>query len=271
MSHFIKKPTIILLFFVVQDAFSQNLLDITFNEDFSAQVKSIDEFICRFNGTESKPGIVKGSQWKRDNLLSLFNFQMSHGGLPDADFRLLLTEFVSSAIQNETKLKITDAEMWAEVCTSATINGKKARIHLVLQSETYKDSLVRWAIVSVSGLAKAGIIDTTHFYAISPVEHEVHFMSIDGIFQYSRPEIMGYRGKKVSIDELSVFFTLSMLGKVKINMVDNVTIHCLEVPGFAFTINEYGRKGYNSGWLISSVKKINKNEKKKYITKLIGI
>lgn len=271
MSHFIKSTITISALFVAQYTFSQNLLDITFNEDFAAQVKSVDEFICRFNGTESKPGIAKGSQWKRDNLLSLFNFQISHGGLPDAEFRLLLTEFVNSAIQNDTKLEITDAEMWAEVKTSATINGKKGCVRLILQSETYKDSLVRWAIVAVNGLARAGIIDTTHFFAISPVEHEVHFMSIDDIFQNCRPEIMGYRGKNVSINELSVFFTFSMLGRVKINRIDNVTIHCLEVPGFAFTINEYGRNGNNSGWLISSVKRINENEKKEYITKLIEI
>lgn len=248
---------------------AQNITDVVFNSDFAAQVKSIDEFICRFNGIETKPGIAKDAQWKRNNLLSLFDFQMSHGNLSDYEFKQLLTAFVNSSIENDTKLKITDAEMWAEINTSATINGKKKNIDLLLQSETYKDSLVRWAIVDVKGLVKAGIIDTTHYYVISPVEHELHFMSIDDIFQNCRSEIMGYRGKNISIDELSVFFTFSMLGKVKIDMVNRVTIHCLEVPGFAFTINEQGRKGNNSGWLISSLTILKELDKQQYIKNIL--
>jgi len=263
--------TVIITFLLCSGGFShaQNITDVVFNYDFAAQVKSVNEFICRFNGTETKPGIKKDSQWKRNNLLSLFDFQMRHGKLSDNEFRQLLTKFVNSSIENDTKLKITDSEMWAEINISATINDKKRKIGIVLQSETYKDSLVRWAIIAVKGLVKTGVIDTTHYYAISPVEHELHFMSINDIFQNCRPEIMGYRGKNILIDELSVFFTLSMLGKVRIDMVDKVTIHCLEVPGFAFTINEQGRKGNNSGWLISSLVPLNESDKKQYIKNIL--
>lgn len=265
------KKTVIIAFFLCVGGFAhaQDVTDAVLNSDFAAQVKSIDEFICRFNGTEIKPEITKDSQWKRNNLLSLFDFQMPHGKLSDDEFRQLITEFINSSIENNTKLKLTDAEIWAEINASVTINDKKRKINLVLQSETYRDKLVRWAIVSVKGLAKAGVIDTTHYYAISPVEHELHFMSIDDIFQNCRSEIMGYRGRNVMIDELSVFFTLSLLGKVKIDMVDKVTIHCLEVPGFAFTINEQGRKGNNSGWLISSLTSLKKIDKKQYIKKIL--
>ncbi len=263
--------TLLIVFLLCVGGFShaQKITDVVFNSDFAAQVKSIDEFICRFNGVETKPGIAKNAQWKRNNLLSLFDFQMSHGNLSDYEFRQLLTAFVNSSIENNTKLKITDAKIWAEINTSATINGKKSNINLLMQSETYNDSLVRWAIVDVKGLVKAGIIDTIHYYAISPVEHELHFMSIDDVFQNCRSEIMGYRGKHILIDELSVFFTFALLGKVKIDMINKVTIHCLEVPGFVFTINEYGRKGDNSGWLISSLKPLKESNKKQYIKQIL--
>lgn len=248
---------------------AQNIAPAAFGYDFAAQVKSVDEFICRFNGTETKPGIAKDGQWKRNSLLSLFDIRMSHGGLSDEGFMQLLTAFIDSCIENDAKLELTDAEMWAEINTSATIDGKKKNIDLLLRSETYKDSLVRWAIVDVKGLARTGVIDTARYYAISPVEHELHFMAIGDIFQNCRPEIMGYRGKGIPIDELSVFFAFAMSGKVKIDMVDRLTMHCLEVPGFVFTVNEQGRSGHNSGWLISSLAPLKESEKQQYIKNIL--
>lgn len=250
---------------------AQNITDIGFNSDFAAQVKSIDEFICRFNGAETKPGLEKDSQGASNNLLSLFDFQMSHNNLTDNEFRQLLMSFVNSAIDNDTKLNITNAKIWAKVNTSAIINGKKENINLYMQSEVYKDSLVRWAIVNVDGLETAGIIDTTNYYAISPVEHEINFPSIREIFHNRRPtEIMGYRGKYIPIDELSVFFAYSMLNRVRIDMINKVTIYCLDVPDFVFTLNEFEREGDNSGWLISSIMPIKESDKQLYIKSILG-
>lgn len=240
------------------------------NSEFAAQVKSIDEFICRFNGTEDNQEIKNDSAWRKNNILSLFDFQMNHNGLSESDFKKLIVSFLNRTIESHTKLKITDANIWAEAKSSIKINGRKKDITLILKSETYKENRVRWAIAGVKGLVDAGIIDTTNYCVISPVEHEIHFMTLDEIFSNRNTAIMGYRSKDAVIDELSVFLTLAMTGNMEFDMVDKLTIHCLEVPGYAFTINEQVRRGNNSGWLITSLTTLNDNEKEQYIKKLLN-
>lgn len=255
---------------VFQPAVSQTVPGMALNADFAAQVKSIDEFICRFNGTETNPEIKKDSSWLENNLIALFDFQMSHEGLSETDFKQLITGFVRQVMEDRTKLHITDSSMWAEIQSDIKAGGKKKSVTLVLRSEVYGDNHVRWAIVGAKGLVESGIIDTSKYYSISPVEHEIHFMSLDNIFRQNRSDIMGYRGKDTPIDELSVFLALAMTGYIEFETVTQLTIHCLEVPGYVFTVNEQGRRGYNSGWLISKLAPLKENDKQQYIKKLLN-
>lgn len=254
---------------IIHGADAQSFPDITLDKDFAAQVKSVDEFIQRFNGEETHPELKDGNRTL--NLIALFDYEMNHEGLPDSAFKKKVMDFVKQAEESGTKIKLTDDDFFAEADITANILGKSTSITLIFQSQTYNEDRTRWAIVGVHGLTKAGVIDAEHFYGISPVEHETHFMSIDDIFAHNAPEIWGYRGKDTKIDELSVFLTIAKMGKVRINSVNKLTMHCLEIPNYVFTINEEGRRGRNSGWLISSVTKIKENKKKEYITKLFGL
>lgn len=250
------------------DVAAQSFPDMVWGKDFAAQVKSIDEFIQRFNGEETHPDLKDADRTM--NLIALFDYQMNHEGLPDSVFKKKIVDFVKHTEDSGVKIQLTDDEFFAEADITATILGKPTSILLILQSQTYNKDRVRWAIVGVRGLTQAGIIDTEHFYGISPVEHETHFMSIGDIFAYNTPEIWGYRGKDSKIDELSVFLTIAKMGKVRVNSVNKLTMHCLEIPNYVFTINEEGRTGRNSGWLMSSVTKISENKKKEYKSKLLG-
>lgn len=253
----------------IMDIAAQSFPNMILDKDFAAQVKSIDEFIQRFNGEESHPEFKDGNRTM--NLISLFDYKMNHEGLPDSAFKKKVMDFVKHIEESGVKIKLTDDEFFAEADITANILGKSTSITLIFQSQTYNKDRTRWAIVGVHGLTKAGVIDAEHFYGISPVEHETHFMSIGDIFAHNAPEIWGYRGKDTKIDELSVFLTIAKMSKVHINSVNKLTMHCLEIPNYIFTINEEGRGGRNSGWLISSFKKTNENEKKEYKSKILEI
>ena len=254
---------------MIHDADAQSFPDMTLDKDFAAQVKSVDEFIQRFNGEESHPELKADNRMQ--NLVALFDYKMNHDGLSDSLFKMKVLDFVQTVETSDTKIRLTDSGIYAEAEATVTLSGKTTPLFLLLQSQTYNNDRVRWAIVGVRGLKEAGIIDTEHFYGISPVEHETHFMSIGDIFALHTPEIMGYRGKDTKIDELSVFLTMAMMGKIRISSVKSLTIHCLDVPDYVFTINEKGRSGRNSGWLISSVTRIGENKKTEYLTKLLGL
>lgn len=253
---------------VTVDIVAQSFPDMTLDKDFAAQVKSVDEFIQRFNGDELHPELKRED--RMFNILALFDYEMNHEGLSDSAFKKKVMDFVYQVNADGAKIKLTDDAFYAEADITVNISGKQTSLSIFLQSQTYNKDRIRWAIVGVHGLTQAGIIDTEHFYGISPVDHETHFMSIGDIFAHNVPEIIGYRGKDTKIDELSVFLTMAKLDKIRIVNVNELTMHCLEIPNYVFTINEKGRRGRNSGWLISKIIKINENEKNEYKSKLLG-
>ena len=248
---------------------AQALPDVATGKYFASQVKSVDEFIQRFNGQELHPDVTDTAQQWMYNLVALFDYQMPHKDMPDSLFKQAVLKFANCVKDNGVKLQLTDADMYAEVQADAQVLGREVELSLVLQSQTFGNGLTRWAIVGVKGLKKAGVVDTTNYYGISPVEHEIRFMGLGDIFEKgNNARSMGYRGKEVQIDELSVLLALGMVGEVRILEVNKLTMHCLEVPGYVFTINEQNRGGSNSGWLISNFWEL--GNKKKYINELLG-
>lgn len=247
----------------------QSIPDMTIEKEFSSQVKSVDEFIQRFNGNESHPNLNESTNNRANNILALFNYQIEHENLSDTLFKKRILDFVHKVENNKVQLRLTGGEIYAVVNVTSTIRGKIVSLDLIFQSQMYKKGRVRWAIVGVKGMAESNVIDTANYYAISPTEHEIHFMGLSDIFAYNSRDIMGYRGNKSKVDELSVFLTMSVLDSVRINKVNNLTMYCLDVPDYVFTIDEFGRRGTNSGWLISSLSKV--SNKEEYINKILGI
>lgn len=250
-------------------AWSQGIDDMTLEGRFAAQVKSFDEFLCRFNGTESKPEIPKDEKWRDNNLVSLFDAQMPRGNDPEA-FKASVMEFISVVKNQESTLLVTDSMIFAKAESTIKFQGKERKISLILQCEKFRETKKRWAIIGVDGLQEAGMIDTTNVRGINPVEHEIHFMGLTSTFKYDAQEIIGFRGKNTPIDQLSVFMAFVQLKSIELVTVDKLTYHILSVPGYVFTLNEINRKDYNSGWLIDSFRKIDNKEKVEYINRLLG-
>ena len=76
--------------------------------------------------------------------------------------------------------------------------------------------------------------------------------------------------KEYNPNGLSAFFALIHSGVLQIEYVENLTYCFFNVPGYVFLVNDFNRKGINSGWLISSYKQCNKIEKIDYWNNLIN-
>lgn len=249
---------------------AQAIADNTFKKDFAAQVKSLDEFVARFNGEESKPGIYKDANWRTNNLLSLFDFNMSHAGLSDSAFRGLLSSFVDSVVQKKVCLRANDMNLYAEAKSIVVVNGKNHHVTLYLQRQTYKTDEARWAIVGVEGMCKAAGIEESKVVPISSVDHEIHFLPLDDLLMQNCKVAFGFRGTENSVDELTLFFSMIMYGKLRFERVDRLTFLCFDVPGYMFQIEEINRTGANSGWLITKLSAISNYKKESLINKIIN-
>ena len=83
------------------------------------------------------------------------------------------------------------------------------------------------------------------------------FLHSDSIAQYT--------SKKFIPDQLSVFLYEVKKGNLKFKSVQNVKFHFFQIDGWYFELAQFNRSGYNTGWLISNLVKINSDADKKLL------
>lgn len=247
-----------------------HLPDATLDRDFAAQVKSMDEFAARFNGNETNPELsLDSTASRRNNILSLFDFSMSHENLTDDEFKNLLSDFTNEAISWEEELSITNKNAYAEANCKMRYGKKEYHIILLMKREINARGGNKWAIASVKGLSALGLYSDKRL-TISPVDHEIHFMSLQDFFQANQKITPAMRSNNKEIDELSFFLGLCVAEAIEFVQVDDLKFHFMDVPNYVFTVEEIGRRGTNSGWLITQLKKMNDSEKEQYKVTLFG-
>lgn len=259
---------IMLFLFNAFTVFSQGISDLTLDERFECQVKSLDEFLARLNGDESYPGINVDGHSRINNLAMLMDFQMPHKN--ESAFKENCMKFFCAIETSSRPLKDTDSLFFAVTTCCIKHQGTKKDITLILQKEMDKQRRSRWTLVGANGLQRCGIIDTTKVRGISPVEHEIHFLEMLDVFKFHAKDAMALRKSNTHIDQLSVFLALLQTKQIEVLSVDKLTYHVLSIPGFVFTIDEYARTNYNSGWLISSFSEMDDERKNVYVQKLLG-
>lgn len=250
---------------VIQAIGQNHIPDMTLERDFTAQVKSMDEFFARFNGEETNPELTSSS--RENNIVSLFDYNMSHGGLNRNEFKAKIESFVNTVAAWNGKLSIDS--VYAETVCSMKYGGKAYNITLVMKREKTSKGNVRWALIGVNGISSLGLYNEKRM-AVSPVDHETHFMSFHDIFQENAKYVPSMRSIETEIDDMSFFFGLCISKTLTFIQVNNLRFHVLDVPGYVFTVDEIGRSGTNSGWLISQLLKMDDSKKTEYKSKLIN-
>ncbi|MBQ8713423.1 MAG: hypothetical protein IJ551_11495 [Prevotella sp.] len=254
--------TLCLLAFPVQ---AQHLADPFLTKDFEAHVKSIDEFMARFNGTEAFPGLNKEApDFMLRNLASLFDQK----GMSTTQKQQGL-KFIQTVTDSQIKLTYADSGWYAMARCDIKFKGRQTHVMLVLHPEKIKAEHYRWVFCGADSIV-GNLIDANKKSSISPVEHEIHFMELQSIFRHNSQNIFSYRETSYHIDQLTAFLALVQAGSIEFEQVSDLRFVFTQVPDYVFTVEERGRKGTNAGWLISDVKQKNDIEKKKYINKMLG-
>lgn len=254
---------LILLFILLADHVPAQQLDTSWQREFTEHVKSIDEFMKRFNGEEAYPGLEKTDEnFLKLNLFSLLDHQMNK------DAKQSAIPFVSAIINSGVKLNYSDSLWYAEAKCDITYKGSPKTITLFLCPERIKDNKFRWVFCGADGI-NGNLIDTNNKSAISPVEHEIHFMELQSIFKNDRQHAFGYKQNGYKIDQLSVFLTFVYAGQINFTSVSELKFHFFNVPDYRFIVEEIGHRGSNAGWLITSFNKLPQANKNKYINNLI--
>lgn len=254
--------------FLIEDG----MLDTLFN----ARVKSLDEFIDRFNGDKLSSDISETDPVKREkNILalferdSLFAHQQMYGD--KNDLFSAITDFVKDVAKNNHRLDIEkDSMIFAVADMKMKYAAKERNVKIVLKYEPIGNDIFGWKIVGVSGLVESGIIDTSTVRVFRPVDNEMNFSTIAPTVNAQNNQITQYRSTSEAIDQMSYFLALCSVNKISAVQCKNVVYHILSIDGYAFEISKFDRLDKNNGWLISRFQRISNKDKIEYLNKLLG-
>lgn len=237
--------------------------------DLYTSTKQVNQFFRRFNGEED----IKGERYypedkdyrnpalrKKylDNLFNNENTYLTAG---------LKAEFINDLIDKNDPvfLEFHGGEWFAEVTTTFNYQGTERFLTLFLQLEN--DTVgSKWVITNVYFEPFARIFadqDSLRFSGqkfLHPMSHELDFMNLVKTFA-DKSSLEQYLAWKYHPDFLTLFIYEFKKGNLQFNTITKVKFHFFQVDGWYFELSDFNRQGYNTGWLVSSLMKINKKEK----------
>jgi hypothetical protein len=239
-----------------------------------AESKQVNQFFKRFNGEEDEKGnryYPKDKQYRsvklRKKYLGILFDENNHGISTS-----LKTEFAKDVLDKpESSILDFHSKNWfSQVETTFTMNGKDQPITLFMVLE--KDHLgSKWVIQKIHAdmFDQYFVRDTTKVGRfLHPLSHELDFMNLRKAFSNS-DSISQFTIKEYKPDHLSVFLYELKKGNLKFKSVDDVKFHFFQIDGWYFELSQFTRAGYNTGWLISNLVKIDNDGDKKALMRYL--
>lgn len=227
-----------------------------------SETKQINQFFRRFNGEEDEKGeryYAKDKQYRNIKLRKKYLeilFDRSNAGISND----LKVQFASDVLEKKDPalLDFHGRNWFAEVQATFSMNGKDQLITLFMELEKHHLG-TKWVMYKVH----ADMLDS--YYKrdtvvlgkfLHPMSHELDFMNLRKAF-LNKDSVTQFVTKQFEPDHLSVFLYEIKRGNLKFKTVDQVKFHFFQVPGWYFELSEFNRPGYNTGWLISNLVKLN--------------
>ena len=253
---------------------SAQLLDKEDESKLYADTKQVNQFFRRFNGEEDEKGeryYPRDKQYRSEKLRKKYIgilFDDNNAGIKSE----LKVEFAKDVL-DKTKPVILDfhgGSWFSEVHTTFTMNGKNEPVTLFMELEKDHEG-TKWVISKVYASMFDPYFkrDTTKVGKfLHPLSHELDFMNLRKAFNYT-DSISQFAVKRFVPDHLSLFLYEIKKGNLKFKTVDELKFHFFQVNGWYFELSEFNRAGYNSGWLISNLVKVNNESEKNMLRKYL--
>lgn len=239
-----------------------------------ASTKQLNQFFRRFNAEESPDGSQR--YYPGDSLYH--NIPLRQG------FIQILFDNQTGGISKELKKEFIDEvlsanlpqylnfhqEGWiAEVQADFLFKGKREQATLLMKIQA-QGLGYEWVIDAISfdpfkdlfSKPKGSEKDFLH-----PLSHELTFMNMRKAFENTgQPE--SFTKSSFSPDYLTIFLYEMKKGNLKFQTVNKMKFHFFQIDGWYFEVAQFNRPGFNTGWLISTLSKLEVGDKEviqKYI------
>lgn len=235
-----------------------------------AQTKQVNQFFRRFNGEEDRYGerlpindaYYHDPAYRRKFIDLLFDQQNTS---IDA---LIKNEFIYKCTQADQQnfLNFHGGDWFAEVKTSFNYKGQERDLILFLKIQE-ENIGSKWVITNVvfepflDLFIDAEKLPEEERKFLHPLSHELDFMNLIKVFT-SKAVLEQYAEKEFKPDYLTLFIYEFRKSNLKFVTIKDVKFHFFQLDGWYFELSEFNRNSNNSGWLISNLLKINKEDQK---------
>ena len=223
-----------------------------------ASTKQVNQFFRRFNGEEDENGKryyptdkrYRDASLRRKYVPVLFNTETSQ--IDEAQAK----EFIKRITDKKTPsfLNFHKDDWVAEVKTTFKYKGRTLNgtffMKLQPQGQGYE-----WIIedVAFSQFSRWFDKDTSENKKfLHPMSHELDFMTLRKALKDNN-HAEQYTADSYQPDILSIFLYELNQGHLTFVSARNVAFHFFAIDGYYFSVSNFNRPGYNSGWLISSL------------------
>ncbi|WP_373495276.1 hypothetical protein [Aquiflexum sp.] len=274
-----RKLTLVLVLLItsLSTALSQGLYSPGSPKDdgrFAASTKQVNQFFRRFNAEESQDGqkrYYSGDPMYRDRELRGQFISILFDNETSGISNNLKSDFLRDVLAENLPLFLNfHREGWfAEVSSIFMYKGKRENVTLFLK-------------IQPEGLGYEWVIDKVNFEPfkdvfkkptgsekgfLHPLSHELGFMNLRRAFQDSdTPE--AFTPKEYEPDYLTLFLYEMKKGNIRFETISDVKFHFFQINNWYFELNQFNRPGFNTGWLIGNLVKLNTGDKEtilKYI------
>jgi hypothetical protein len=243
---------------------------------FYAATKQVNQFFRRFNSEESVDGkryYEKDSLYHDHTTRSFFLNQLFDKGNSFINENLK-QQFIQhvNAPTKPVFLDFHGGKWLAQVSTVFYWEGKEVSATLFLNlQEEHTGS--KWVINRVcfrpfEEYFLKDTLDTIHF--LHPLSHELEFMNLYEVFHDEKELVQNYTDRDYQPDYLTLFLFEVKRGNLRFKTVMDVKFHFFQVDNWYFELSQFIREGYNTGWLISDLKKVNAKEKELLLKDIYG-
>jgi hypothetical protein len=237
--------------------------------DLYASTKQVNQFFRRFNGEEDIKGErlypedkdYRNPELRKKYMGNLFN---NDNGLISPSLK---TEFINYLLDKNhpVYLDFGGGDWFAEVTTTFTYMGTDQNLTIFLRLE--KDTVgSKWVINQVyfepfeKIFANQDSLRNAGQKFLHPMSHELDFMNLVRTFE-SKSSLEQYLAWKYHPDYLTLFVYEFKKGNFSFKSINKVKFHFFQLDGWYFELSDFNRKGYNTGWLISSLTKVTEDQK----------
>ena len=229
---------------------------------FISRVKQLEQFIGRFNNTESIDGIKKNMfDATREDKFNAWKSVFKNDETKAYERKVL--DFLRYVDDQDIRLDINDQNLYARVNCTVYYQGVKRNIVLTLANEANINDGYKWAIAGAYADfldLKEKMTDSTRF--IHPAAHNTNFTELNKAINNDGENITAYTSAKFKQDHLSTLAYLIHKKEIRLATVDNIAFEFLSIPHWIMAVEFFNYQDGNSGWLVSNLLFVNNESEK---------